>query len=370
MGTGQSMLATQPVRRTAPSGHPAGLPALLGGNRAFVAAMELARRVADYPGANVLLVGETGTGKEMFARAIHNGSPNAGDPFVAINCSAIPETMLESELFGHEKGAFTDARTPKKGLLEVAGCGSVLLDEINELPLNLQPKLLRVLEERRVRRLGAVQEYEVRCRIIAATNRDLAALSADGSFRSDLYYRLNVMRVEIPPLRDRLDDVEPLAHHFVERSCREHGIPCKRLSPEVMPLLQAHGWLGNVRELKNAIERAVLLCDGDTIGPAHVHLRARATVPTPGDVLLGRTGGQVPGPGTNGGAAVPAASAAQDDGVVLHIPAEGMTLAEMERLLIHETLRRTAGNRSRAARMLGISRPTIIRKIEQYGIEA
>ncbi len=353
-----------------------GLSGLIGRGRAFRSAVEMAMRVAGYPAANVLIVGETGTGKEMIARAIHNAGRNAGEPFVAINCSAIPETMLESELFGHEKGAFTDARTSKRGLLEVAGRGSVLLDEVNELPLNLQPKLLRVLEERRVRRLGAVNEYEVNCRIIAATNKDLTGLAAEGSFRSDLFYRLNVLRVELPALRDRFEDLEPLARHFVERMCREHGIPPKQLDAETVEVLRAHPWLGNVRELKNAIERAVVLCDGAVIAPEHVQLRKRATAPVAGDVILAGQADEPAAPvpsvtPANGHAnGLPAESSIVNDGdALLRVPSTGMTLAEMERLLIRETLRRTRGNRARASRMLGISRPTVLRKIELYGLD-
>jgi DNA-binding NtrC family response regulator len=299
----------------------------------------------------------------MFARAIHNASRNAGEPFVAINCSAIPETMLESELFGHEKGAFTDARVPKRGLLEVAGRGTVLLDEVNELPLNLQPKLLRVLEERRVRRLGAVDEYDVSCRVIAATSRDLGVLASEGNFRSDLFYRLNVLRVELPALRERMEDVEQLAEHLVERICQEHAIPPKRLEPDAIPVLYGHPWLGNVRELKNAIERAVVMCDSESIGPEHIMLRKRETIPTRGDVILARMGNG----GTSG---VHATNGAEPETPVLQIPASGMTLADMEKLLIGETLRRTGGNRAKAARMLGISRPTVLRKIGLYGLEA
>lgn len=374
MGLGQSVIAMESVRgrptQAAKKAEREGLAGLIGDSPAFRSAVEMALRVAGYPGANVLLVGETGTGKEMFARAIHNASRNSGEPFVAINCSAIPETMLESELFGHEKGAFTDARSSKRGLLEVAGRGTVLLDEVNELPLNLQPKLLRVLEERMVRRLGAVNEYEVGCRVIAATNKDLSVLAADGSFRSDLFYRLNVLRVELPPLRDRLEDVELLAQHFVERICKEHGIPRKQLLPEAISVLHEHPWLGNVRELKNAIERAVVMCDTDVITPEHVHLRKRATTATPGDVILSRRG-KDGGAGESELTDVPAHDGfVEENGAALRIPPTGISLAAMERLLIGETLRRTGGNRARASRMLGISRPTVLRKIELYGLES
>ncbi|MCI0437494.1 MAG: sigma 54-interacting transcriptional regulator [Gemmatimonadetes bacterium] len=371
---------------------------LIGESHSLRAAIEAAHRVAGHPGANVMLVGETGTGKELFARAIHYGSPSAGEPFVAINCSAIPETLLESELFGHEKGAFTDARTPKRGLLEVAGRGTVMLDEVNELPLNLQPKLLRVLEDRRVRRLGAVNEYDVSCRIIAATNRDLAACVEEGAFRTDLFYRLNVLRIELPTLRERIEDIEPLADHFVRMICNDHGLPAKRVSPDSVTVLRTHPWLGNVRELKNVLESAIVMCDGDTIRPEHIKLRKRASVPVPGDVIFAGTGGGAhtgpgpyPGTGTGGGAGLAndhpphvngrnqveaggdgtgvGTGAGTDGAIVLRIPSGGLTIDDVERALIRETLRIASGNRSLAARMLGVSRPTVLRKIQRYGLD-
>jgi transcriptional regulator with PAS, ATPase and Fis domain len=377
----------------------------------------MAERVAGYPAANVLLVGETGTGKELFARAIHYASATAGEPFVAINCSAIPEMLLESELFGHEKGAFTDARTPKRGLLEVAGRGTVMLDEVNELPLNLQPKLLRVLEERRVRRLGAVSEYEVGCRIIAATNRDLGALAEEGSFRNDLYYRLNVLRIELPPLRERTGDVDRLAEHFVKGISQEHGLGRKELTEEARQVLRTHAWLGNVRELKNVLESALVMSDGVEVRPEHIRLRKRATVAVPGDVILAHGSmGQAPsgngsfdaataggaffrsGPEHNGphqtapdsaacltgdwravamgiDALSPVAShatngnAAHDGRALIRVPFGGVTLDEMERALFRETSKLAEGNRSLMARMLGISRATVIRKLDRYGLD-
>ena len=337
------------------------LPGLIGSSPALAATIEAARRAAAHA-TNVLLVGETGTGKELFARAIHNLSRNAGDPFVAVNCAAIPETMLESELFGHERGAFTDARTSKRGLLEVAGRGTVMLDEVNELPLNLQPKLLRVLEERRVRRLGAVLEYDVGCRIIAATNKDLGALVDAGFFRSDLYYRLNVVRLELPALRDRIGDIELLADHFLRTLCSDHGLAPKRLSAEGLAVLNTHPWLGNVRELKNTLESAIVMCDGDEIRPEHIRLRKRASVPVSGDVILSNpvrdAATEIEPP-----AGTPAAA-----NIVLHLPPGGVTLETMERLLIEQTMRQSGGNRSLAARMLGVSRPTIARKLAQYAL--
>jgi DNA-binding NtrC family response regulator len=333
--------------------------------------VDAAHRVAEYPAANVLLVGETGTGKELFARAIHYASQNAGEPFVGINCSAIPETLLESELFGHEKGAFTDARTPKRGLLEVAGRGTVMLDEVNELPLSLQPKLLRVLEERRVRRLGAVNEYEVTCRIVAATNRDPLTLVEEGGFRSDLLYRLSVLRIDLPPLRERAGDVDVLVEHYVARICQDHGLPSKRLAAEALTVLCTHPWLGNVRELKNTLESAIVMCDGDVVRPEHIRLRKRSSQPVSGAAILANGNGHAVQNSKGALPDVPRTMPADgtqwhDSSPLLHVPPGGITLEAMERLLILETLRRAHGNRSLAARMLGVSRPTVIRKIEQY----
>ncbi|HWV56316.1 MAG TPA: sigma 54-interacting transcriptional regulator [Longimicrobiales bacterium] len=342
--------------------------ALVGVSPEFRAAVELAYRVAAYRSANVLLVGETGTGKELFARAIHNASPDAGEPFVAINCSAIPEALLESELFGHEKGAFTGAHTSKRGLLEIAGGGTVMLDDINELPPSLQPKLLRVLEDRRVRRLGAVQEYEVRCRIIATTNRDLATCVEEGGFRSDLYYRLNVLRIDLPPLRERRGDIEVLAEHFVDVICREHGLPRKKFTVEAMALLESHPWLGNVRELKNTLESAIVLADGPVIRPEHVRLRRRVHVAASQEATSGDHAGARTENGRRGDRTISSRLGAVVVGgpPVVRVPPGGVTLEEVERQLLSETLRMAKNNRSLAARMLGVSRPTVLRMINRH----
>jgi transcriptional regulator with PAS, ATPase and Fis domain len=356
VGLGQSIAAHERYAGASANGGPPGreFTALVGTSPSFAAAVAMAQRVAGYPAANVLLLGETGTGKELFARAIHNSSTVAGEPFVAINCSAIPDSMLESELFGYEKGAFTDARTSKRGLLEVAARGTVMLDEVQELPLNLQPKLLRVLEERRVRRLGALEEYQVNCRIIAASNRDLAACVEEGRFRSDLFYRLNVVRIDLPALRERRGDVDLLAQHFVEGICKEHELPRKLLSLEALVRLRAHVWLGNVRELKNTLENAIVMCDGEVIRPDHIRLRRHA-VAHEDPAGLGDLG--------VGSANEPHAWSGDPH---VHVPQAGVTLETVECELVRETLRLANGNRSLAARMLGVSRPTVLRKIERY----
>jgi transcriptional regulator with PAS, ATPase and Fis domain len=286
----------------------------------------------------VLLVGETGTGKELFARGIHAASPRAAEPFVAINCAAIPETLLESELFGHEPGAFTDARTLKRGLFEVAGGGTVFLDEVAELPLKLQAKLLRVVEDRRFRRLGGSEERALSARIIAGTNSSLETAVADNRFRADLFYRLNVARLELPPLRDREGDIPLLAHYFVKRHSESEARDL-RLAPDSVGALERHRWPGNIRELKNVIERAAVVCTGDVIQPHHLSLQRRSFIPL---------------------VETPA-------GGVIRIPAEGKSLQAIVDEAIHTTIGITGGNLSAAARILGISRPTLARKLRDEG---
>ena len=208
--------------------------------------------------ATVLIEGETGTGKELVAKAIHQASPRAAGPLVAVNCAALPETLLESELFGHEKGAFTSAMNQRKGRFELADGGTIFLDEIGEVPLPMQAKLLRVLQERRFERVGGAESIEVDVRIIAATNKDLRKLSADGKFREDLYYRLNVVKIELPALRDRAEDIPLLAAHFTEKYARPGTSP-RQIAPEAMEILLRYDWPGNIRELENAIERCPAL---------------------------------------------------------------------------------------------------------------
>lgn len=299
-------------------------------------AIDLARRVAGAHSSTVLLIGETGTGKEMFARGIHYEGSNASAPFVAINCAAIPDTLLESELFGHEAGAFTGARVRKLGLMELAGCGTLFLDEVHHLPLNLQPKLLRALEDRRVRRLGGTQEIAIECRVIAASNVSIERAVDEGNFREDLFYRLNVLRVDIPPLRIRRGDLEILARHFLGEFAREHEAPVKHLTPEAVALIRGHSWPGNVRELKNVIERAYVLSGpGASIEPAHFLIQRRV-------------------------ARSSLTSAAPLAGEI-EVPVTGRTMREIEQEAVRLTLHATNGNQSRAAKLLGISRPTLAR---------
>ncbi len=296
--------------------------------------------MAENADTTVLLVGESGTGKELVAREIHRRSARRERPFLDINCAALSETLLESEMFGHERGAFTDARSRKPGLLEVADGGTVFLDEISEMPLAVQPKLLRILESRTFKRLGGTRDIRVNVRVIAATNRDMARAVKDGRFRDDLYYRLKVFPVDIPPLRERRGDVPILANHFVEHYNAALKKSVKGFTSEAMGLLQQHSWPGNVRELKNIVERAMVL--------------ARNSVMDAG--LLPKEFGRGPA----------------REGEAFSAPGKGTskvrTLANLERDYILEVLRSHDGNRTVAARLLGIARSTLLEKLKKFGI--
>ena len=314
-------------------------------DRAMASLYQLAERVARST-INVLLLGETGVGKDVLARKIHAMSPRADKPFLPLNCGALTEQLLESELFGHEKGAFTGAVETKLGLLEAANEGTVFLDEVGELPMTVQVKLLRVLEERAVRRVGGLRPKPFDIRFVAATNRDLNQAIIDGAFRSDLFYRLNGISLVIPPLRQRVGEIEGLSQRFIEEASKRAGQATPpRLSDEALAWLRAYPWPGNIRELQNTIERAVLLCTGDLITleqlPVKVTTATGAPTPTPG------------GTGA-GGFAVAAPGGAED--------------ADPERRRILDALEQCAGNQTRAAKLLGISRNTLLARLDQYGI--
>jgi len=294
-------------------------------------------KLAEYK-STVLITGESGTGKELVARMLHEGSPRRDAPFVAVNCGAIPETLLESELFGYKKGAFTDASRDRKGLFEQANGGTILLDEIGEMPLALQVKLLRVLQEEAFRPLGDTRDVEVDVRVVAATARELAQEVTEGRFREDLFYRLNVLPVRLPPLRDRKEDIPALVEHFVARANERLGTQNDGVTPSALKLLMAWSWPGNVRELENTIERAVVLCEGSKIGPEDLPERLRESRDPLTTALSG------------------------DE---LSIKKTGRAL---EQALIRRALQRTGGNRTAAARLLELSHRALLYKIKEYGI--
>jgi DNA-binding NtrC family response regulator len=302
---------------------------------------ELISHVAE-TNSTVLIVGETGTGKELVARAVHDASPRRAAPFVAVNCAALPESLLESELFGHEKGAFTSAAGQRKGRFELAHGGTIFLDEVGEIPLAMQAKLLRVLQERRFERVGGSQSVEVDVRVVAATNRDLLRLAREGKFREDLYYRLNVVKIDLPPLHERPEDIALLAEHFVQKFSRP-GISPKQVAPEAMEALLQHRWPGNIRELENAIERACVTSRDDVIRPENL----------PAEILKpNRPRYQLP--------------------VDLSRPlTEQLTelTAAFEERYLRRALKRTRGHIGRTAHLTGLSRRTITEKLALYQIE-
>jgi DNA-binding NtrC family response regulator len=294
--------------------------------------LERARQVAR-TNADILVEAESGTGKELLARLIHRSSPRSQRPFVAVNCAGFPDTLLESELFGHVRGAFTGAMTSKAGKFELANGGTLLLDEIADMPLTLQPKLLRVLQEREVDRLGDTRPVRIDVRVIATTNRSLAGLVTEGKFRADLFYRLNVIPFSLPPLRDRREDIPDLVDHFLRKYAPASNSNLVRLSPELLERLQTYDWPGNVRELENFVRRALVLSPS----------------PVAGLELLPEADFQNEPP--SGGEIEP-----------------GLTLRELERTLLEKTLEATGGNRTRAAGMLGVSLRTVRNKVREYGL--
>ena len=307
--------------------------------------------------ACVLITGESGTGKEMVARTLHLLSPRAQGPFVAINCAALPETLIESELFGHEKGSFTGASERRAGCFEVAQNGTLLLDEIGEMPLATQAKLLRILEDSKVRRLGGKSEFEVDVRVVAATNKVPEEAVRGGHLREDLYYRLNVFQVHLPALRERMDDIRPISEALISDLNRKHECRVSDVSPAVLDAFMRHAWPGNVRELRNVLERAVILAGEGTIEIKHLP-----------SFLQGTTRSTVPGapvPGDGAGAETPAA-AAQDDPSTIRFQI-GTTVEEAEKGLILRTLEHTRNNKTRAAEILGISLKTLHNKLKEYG---
>lgn len=314
---------------------PYSLERIIGVSPAMVEAKALIRKVAQSPCSTVLLTGESGTGKDIAAKAIHYQSSRADGPFLTITCSALPETLLESELFGHERGSFTDARQRKRGLLEIGSHGSVFLDEIGETTPALQAKLLRFLEEKTFKRVGGTADIKVDVRVIAATNRNLTGEVESGRFRDDLFYRLSVLPITLPPLRERVGDIPILVGYFLDGFNREFKKQIRAVSPKAMELMESYAWQGNVRELKNAVERAVLLCEGDVLEPRDFL------------TLFGRT-----------------TSAAR-----FKLPPSGIDFETVERDFLMQALERTHGNRTRAAALLGMNRDQIRYRISKFHLE-
>ncbi|MDA8210317.1 MAG: sigma-54 dependent transcriptional regulator [Clostridia bacterium] len=305
---------------------------LIGHSPAIIEVKELVAKVADTP-ATVLIQGESGTGKEVAARLIHQQSSRSAKPFVAINCAAIPENLLESELFGYERGAFTGAAARKKGKLEIANGGTIFLDEIGEMSPLLQVKLLRVLQEKVFERVGGNEQVRLDARIIAATNRDLQKSVQEGNFREDLYYRLKVIPVYLPPLRERKADIPELVQFFLSKYDFRHNI--KGVSAEALERLSNYGWPGNIRELENAIERAVILCSEDLLTPQYLPHEMTGETRTVKNVLI-------------------------------DFPEDGLSLEEVEKDLISKALEKSGGNQSQAARLLNITRSALIYRMEKY----
>jgi DNA-binding NtrC family response regulator len=310
-----------------------GLDAIIGASLSMQQVKSLLARIAASRASTVLLTGETGTGKDLAAKAIHFSSDRANRAFVNITCSALPEQLLESELFGHERGAFTDARQQKRGLFETADGGTLFLDEIGEMTMALQAKLLRFLEEKTFKRVGGLADIRVDVRVIAATNRNLEEDVKAGKFREDLFYRLQVMPVPLPPLRERRGDVALLTSYYVDRYNREFRKKVRGLTPEATRMLDQYQWPGNIRELKNAIERAMLLMERDRLEPDDFTTLTRSVAPTS-----------------------------------FKLPPEGLNLEEVERQLLAQALERANGNQTQAAQLLGINRDQVRYRIEKFGL--
>jgi len=317
-----------------------GLANVVGKSPAFQKVLRVVERVLSSSDATILIQGESGTGKDVLAKAIHFAGPRGAEAFMNITCTALPETLLESELFGHEKGAFTDARTLKKGLLELAERGTVFLDEIGDMTLYLQSKLLRFLEDKTFRRVGGNKDIRVDARVIAATNKDLKALVEKGQFREDLYFRLKVIPIQIPPLRERTEDVPALVEHFVEHFNREFKKRVRGVTPDLLRRLEEYHWPGNIRELRNTIERAMILGVGELIDAEDL----------PIDLFDEPSQGR----GRNSGA--------------LQLTRDGISLEGLERDLVQQALDLTRGNQTRAGRLLGLNRDQIRYRVEKFGL--
>jgi two-component system, NtrC family, response regulator AtoC len=330
-----------------------GIANIVGRSKATEQILIKIRKVADSAASTVLIQGESGTGKDLVAKAIHYASHRADKPFMNITCTALTESLLESEMFGHERGAFTDAKSLKKGLLEVADGGTVFLDEIGDMGAQLQSKMLRFLEEKSFKRVGGSADIRVDVRVIAATNRDLEKLARSGAFREDLFYRLHVVPIDLPPLRERKEDIPDLVDHFLEQFNREFKKKTKGLTDEAMACLMRHDWPGNVRELRNVIERVMILED-----------RAEVDVSDLPEDIVHRTdlAGDEDVPPDPAGAEDPSAAA------LIRLPEAGVSLRDVQFELVRQALERTGGNQTKAAQLLRISRDALRYKMKSFGL--
>jgi len=322
-----------------------GLGNIVGKSKAIVEVLNLIKRLAQAGASTLLVQGESGTGKDLVSRALHFESDRRDKPFFALNCAAIPETLIETELFGHEKGAFTDAKSMKKGVFEMADGGTVFLDEISEMHLNMQSKFLRVLEDQSFRRVGGVKDLSVDVQVVASTNRNLETAVEEAKFREDLFYRLSVIPILIPPLRERKEDIPLLVEHFIRHYNGRFRKDVKGVTPDGMKLLMNYAWPGNVRELKNAIERAMILEDQGVIEVAQLPIR----IADPSTVQ----------PVTHSGG----------DHPLVRLPKEGVGLEEIEKQLLQQALEMVNGNKTKAAKLLRISRDTLRYKVKKHGLE-
>ncbi len=312
---------------------------IVGQSSAMQEVIALAKKVAASDANTILIQGESGTGKSLLARAMHYNSPRASEPFVEITCTAIPETLIESELFGHEKGSFTDAKVTKKGLFEYAGGGTIYLDEIGDIKLSTQAKLLRALEEKTFKRVGGLKDIKVNVRIVATTNKkNLEGAVKDGNFRADLYYRLKVFPIYILPLRERKEDIIPLAMHHIKAFNKEFKKNVQGISPEAEKLLLSYPWYGNARELRNLVERICILEDTEIIYPEHI----------PSEII-------------------DLAETEPEEGAPIDLPNEGLSLKNVEKDLIEQALKKSDGNQTKAAKLLGISRDALRYKLQKFG---
>jgi two-component system, NtrC family, response regulator AtoC len=316
----------------------AGFSSIIAASPEMQKVLEMTGKVAGTDVATVLIQGESGTGKEMIAQAVHDLSKRGNMPFVALNCAGVAEHLLENELCGHEKGAYTDANVLKKGLLEVADGGALFLDEIGDMSQGMQAKILRLIEQKTFRRMGGVKDIHVDVRIIAATNKDLRKLMTEGKFREDLFYRINIVALRIPALRERRDDILPLANHFVDRYNRDFHKTVRKISKEVEHFFMVYDWPGNVRELKNVIERAMILGEGDSLLLEHL----------PMEIVYGNQEEVMAG---------------------LNLPQEGISMEKLEESLVRKALMMTNGNQTKSAALLGISRDSLRYRMQKFGIE-